>query len=50
MIGQQLLLGAIEGRTPTQIMTGVASDKALQQVRIYYKMYFLIIKINWKTK
>ena len=28
MIGRQLLLGAIEGRTPTQIMAGVASDKA----------------------
>ena len=28
MIGRQLLLGAIEGRTPTQMMAGVASDKA----------------------
>ena len=28
MIGTQLLLGAIEGRTHTQIMAGVASDKA----------------------
>ena len=28
MIGRQLLLGAIEGRTPTQIVAGVASDKA----------------------
>ena len=26
MIGRQILLGAIEGRTPTQIMAGVASD------------------------
>ena len=28
MIGRQLLLGAIEGRSPTQMMAGVASDKA----------------------
>ena len=28
MIGRQLLLGAIEGRPPTQIMAGVAGDKA----------------------
>ena len=28
MIGRQLLLGAIEGRTPTQMMAGVASEKA----------------------
>ena len=28
MIRRQLLLGAIEGRTATQIMSGVASDKA----------------------
>ena len=28
MIGRHLLLGAIEGRTPTQMMAGVASDKA----------------------
>ena len=28
MIGRQLLLGAIEGISPTQMMAGVASDKA----------------------
>ena len=28
MIGKQLFLGAIEDRTSTQMMTGVASDKA----------------------
>ncbi|MCR9134335.1 MAG: hypothetical protein NXI08_17335, partial [bacterium] len=28
MIGRHFLFGAIEGRTPTQIMAGVASDKA----------------------
>ena len=50
MIGRQLLLGAIEGRTPTQIMAGVASDKAFTAGKDLIEDVFLIIKGHWKTK
>ena len=50
MIGRQLLLGAIEGRSPTQMMAGVAGDKAYTAGKDLIEDVFLTIKRNWKTK
>ena len=50
MIARQLLLGAIEGRTPTQIMAGAASDKAYIAGKDLLEDVFFNQKGNWKTK
>ena len=47
MIGRQLLLGAIEGRSHTQMMAGVASDTAGKDL---VEDVFCNHKRNWKTK
>ena len=50
MSGRQLLLGAIEGRAPTQMMAGVASDKAYTAGKDLLEDVFFNHKKNLEDK